>query len=460
MNYVIIGNSAAGVAAAESIRSIDQASRITIVDAESYHVYSRPLIAAHVAGAMDEIAMRFRPGDFYASNRIEAILGRRVTALDTSARTCTLDDGRVLSFDKLLIAAGSVSRFPNIPGKDLPGVFDFWTLDDSKMIAARIKVANVQQAVVIGAGLVGVQAAFGLREAGLDVTMVEMLDYVLPRVLDRQAAQVVRRAMESSGLRIITGSAVSAIQGTPSDGVKGVTLSDGQTLECGLVIRAAGVAPNVKLVEGTPIAWERGILVNEFFETTIPGIYAAGDVAQTHDVSLGGKFVNANWPNAGEQGRVAGLNMAGRATPYRGSISMTSVPVATKNRTLPVFSMGLIEPPDGNGYKARVRHNPERGIYQKLVLRGDRLVGALLVGEADSVGLVNDLIRTQASAALVADSLLTERAPFYYFRRERVRQVTEGTGLSWKPSLSSPDKYEKRFDDARWAEREHGQRNW
>jgi NAD(P)H-nitrite reductase large subunit len=365
-----------------------------------------------------------------------------------------------LSFDRLLIATGSVSRFPNVPGRDLPGVFDFWTLDDSKMIAAHIKAANAQQAVVIGAGLVGVQAAFGLYEAGLDVTLVEMLDYVLPRVLDRQAAQIVRRAMESGGIHIVTGSAVSAIQGTPSDGVTGVALSDGQMLECGIVIRAAGVAPNVKLAEGTPIARDRGILVNEFFETTLPGIYAAGDVAQTHDVSLGSKLVNANWPNAGEQGRVAGLNMAGRATPYRGSISMTSVPVATKTCTLPVFSMGLIEPPDGNGYEVRVRHNPERGIYQKLVLRGDRLVGALLVGEAKRVGLVNDLIRTQASVALVADSLLTERAPFYYFRRERVRQATEGTGLPWKPSLSSPDKYEKRFDDARWAEREHDQRKW
>jgi NAD(P)H-nitrite reductase large subunit len=281
-------------------------------------------------------------------------------------------------------------------------------------------------------------------------------------VLDRQAAQIVRRAMESGGIHVATGSAVKAIQGSPAPerGVTGVVLSDGRTLECGVVIRAAGVAPNVRLVEGTPVAKDRGILVDEFFETTLPGAYAAGDVAQTHDVSLGGKFVNANWPNAGEQGRVAGLNMAGRATPYRGSISMTSVPVVTKHRTLPVFSMGLIEPPDGDGYEVRVRHNPERGIYQKLVLRGDRLVGALLVGEAHSVGLVNDLIRMQASVALVADSLLTARAPFYYFRRERVRQATEGAGLPWKPSLSSPDRYEKRFDDARWSERERDQRRW
>jgi nitrite reductase (NADH) large subunit len=281
VRYVIIGNSAAGVVAAESIRSLDARGQITIVGHEPHHVYSRPLAAHLVAGELDEGAIRFRPADFYDRLGVQTRLGVRVIRLDVESRQVVLADGEDIAYDRLLLATGSVTRFPAVEGRDLPGVFDFWTLDDAKAVAGWAR--RCDSAVVVGAGLVGLQAAYGLHQAGLRVTLVDMLAQVLGRILDAGGAAVVQQVLEGRGVGVELGHALARIEGTADSGVAGVVLDDGWMVECGLVIRATGVAPNVALAEGTPILVNRGILVNRFLETSVPGVYAAGDVAENHD---------------------------------------------------------------------------------------------------------------------------------------------------------------------------------
>ena len=455
MLYVIIGNTATVVGAAESIRATDPDARIAIIGDEPHHVYSRPLISHYIAGEVTPDEMRYRPADFYTRLGIDARLGVRADAIDVGAHAVMLGDGKSIHYDKLLIATGSIQKFPPIKGRDLAGVFDFWTRAHADAIRERTSGCDVQlpcTAVVIGAGLVGIQAASGLRGAGLNVVLVELLPSILSRILDTRAAAFAQAIFEKHGVRVLTGRSVKEITGTGEEGVTGVVLDNGERIDCGLVVKATGVAPNLSLVKGTPIVTNMGIVVNEFFQTNFPDVFAAGDVAETYDVTRNKMFVNANWPNAHAQGRVAGSNMAGHATAYDGSISMTSMPLFG----VPIVSLGIVEPEKGD--EVRVRETA--AIYQKLVLRNDRLIGAVMVGDTTSVGLINHWAQTQKPVKLVKDALLDGKVQYYFTRRDSVRKEMEGVRLPWRESLGSPEHYEKHFDDDKWAERERDERKW
>ncbi len=454
MRYVIIGNSATGIGAAEAIRAADTRASITIVGDEPHHVYARPLISDYVAGEMTPEQMRYRPADFYQRLNLEARLGSRADALNFDSRVVTLANGAQVHYDKLLIATGSIQKFPPIKGREHSGVFDFWTQAHAEAIRARITQRNVRAAVVVGAGLVGIQAASGLREAGLEVTLVELLPAILSRILDTTAAAHAQAILEQRGVRVLTGRSVAEILGNAAEGVSGVVLDNGEKIPCGLVIKATGVGPNLALVKGTAIATNIGILVNEYFETNVPGVYAAGDVAETYDVIRGKPFVNANWPNAHAQGRVAGLNMAGRATAYAGSFGMTSMPMFGKA----IVAQGIVEPEPGDD--VRVRESRENLLYRKLVFRNDRLIGAVMVDDVSAVGLVNHLIQSQKPAGAFKDALLDLGAAYYAARRAWFKPEVEGVNLPWGESLSSTERYEKHFDDEKWAERERDARKW
>lgn len=457
MRHVIIGNSATGIGAAESIRAVDKNAKITIVSDEPHHVYSRPLISHYVAGEVSSDEMRYRPADFYKHFKIELRLGVRAESLDVARRAVRLADGKAIHYDKLLLATGSIQKFPPIKGRELPGVFDFWTRAHAEQIRERISGCGVQlssTAVVVGAGLVGIQAAYGLRGAGLNVVLVELLPAILSRILDAAAAELAQAILEAGGVRVLTGRSVAEILGSDGEGVRGVVLDNGEKIDCGLVVKATGVAPNLALVKPSNVATNIGILVNESFETNIPGVYAAGDVAETYDVTRGKMFVNANWPNAHAQGRIAGMNMAGCATPYVGSFGMTSMPLFGKA----IMSQGIVEPEKGD--EVRVRESRENGVYQKLVFRKDKLVGAVMVGDLGAVGFINHLIQSGQSVHLIKDDLLDLKAPYYGYRRAAFKPAMEGMNLRWRESLSSTEHYEKHFDDAKWAEREKDERKW
>ncbi len=457
MEYLIVGNSAAAVGAIESIRRIDQKGNLTVVSNEQEHVYSRPLIAHYLAGDVTEDRMPYRPEDFYQKHRVKTYLGRTVTEVDSLAEQICLEDGSTLKYDRLLLTTGSRVNVPPIPGcEEFEGVGIFQTYQDARQIMDRLKKGN--RAVVIGAGLIGLRAAYGLEEAGAEVTLIELLPRIASRVLDQKSSELVRKSLEEGGINVITGCSVREISGNSSDGVTGITLDSGEKIDCSIVIISTGVAPNTTLAENTLIEVNMGIVVNPFFQTSFSNIFAAGDVAETHDIPRQSGMVNANWPNAYEQGRYAGMCMAGEMQRYPGSVGMNSVSFYK----MPVISMGLFDPESEGieGTEVKVRISEKNNIYQKLVFKDNRLKGAILIGDISYAGAINNLIREQSLVGIIKDSILEEKYQLYDYLRKKREADMEGTTIVWPETHSSTRRYEKSFNEESWTERELDNRAW
>jgi len=454
MDYVIIGNSAAAVGAVESIRAVDKNGSITIISSEKEHVYSRPLITHLVAKEVVEKRMPYRPFDFYENMRVGVRLGQKVTRLDFKAQKVILAGGEKVTYDRLLLTTGSKAVFPPVPGRELKGVTAFQTYAEAKAIMEMLQ-ASKKKAIVIGAGLIGMRAAYGLQKGGADVTIIEFLPRVLSRVLDAEGSAMVESILKKGGLDVLTGRSVKEITGAAGQ-VTGVTLDNGESLYCDLVVLATGVAPDLELAGD--LKTNHGIVVNQYFQTSYSNVYAAGDVAETYDIPRGSLRVNANWPNAHEQGRIAGLNMAGTPAPYKGSLGMNSVSFYG----VPVVSLGVFDPEAEleSGYEIKIRKNPAANIYQKLVFKENRLKGAIFIGDLGYCGAVKDLIIDQMLAGIIKDSILEERYQFYGFLRKKRQDKLEGKNIRWPDSYSIPQKYHKSFDEATWTERERNERSW
>ncbi len=456
MEYVIVGNSAAAVGAIESIRRIDHKGNLTVVSSENEHVYSRPLIAHYLAGEVNEDRMPYRPADFYQKNRVQTRLGVLVSELDISGEKIWLENGSSIDYDRLLLTTGSTVTVPPLPGADFDGVGPFQTLSDAKKIISRLEKGR--RAVVIGAGLIGLRAAYGLQEAGAAVTLVELLPRIAARVLDEKGSKMVQEVLEKGGIRVLTGRSVTEITGSNTGGADGIILDDGERIECTVVVISTGVAPNSALAGNTPLRVNRGIVVNEFFQSSISNIFAAGDVAETFDIPRKTGLVNANWPNAYEQGRYAGLCMAGKMQPYPGSLGMNAISF----HGVPVISMGLFDP-EAEGFTGadiKVRENTAGRIYQKLVFVDNRLKGAIFIGDLGYAGAVNDLIREQTLVGIIKDSILEEKYQLYDFLRKKREKEMEGTEIEWPETHSSTRRYEKSFNEVTWTERERDKRAW
>ena len=456
VEYVIIGNSAAAVGAVESIRRVDQRANLTVVNSEKEHVYSRPLIAHYLAGEVSEDRLPYRPANFYIKNNVTARLGVGVSEIDAPGEKLRLEDGTTLKYDRLLITTGSQVIVPPLPGADLDGAGVFQTFADAKSLLTRLKTGK--KAVVIGAGLIGLRAACGLQEAGAAVTLVEMLPGIASRFLDQKGALLVRQILENGGISVITGCSVKEITGNKTAGVNGVVLDNGKRIDCNIVILATGVVPNTGLAENTPIMVNRGIVVNQFFQTSTGNIYAAGDVAETFDIPRETGKVNANWPNAYEQGRYSGSCLAGQMLSYPGSLGMNSVSFYK----LPVISIGLFDP-EAEGVddaEIKTRENIKNNIYQKLVFKDNRLKGAIFIGDLGHAGAVNNLIKEQALVGIIKDSILEEKYQFYNFLRRKREAQVEGAAIEWPETHSSSRHYEKSFNEETWTEREQDKRAW
>jgi len=305
--YLIIGNSAGGIGAAEAIRDVDREGQITIVSDEPYPCYSRPLISKYLARERTLDTMLFRPADFYSGNNITSILGRKVNSLGLGDRTAELENGEHISWEKLLIASGGVPIVPRMEGAGKRGIFNFTTLHDAKAIDEFIE--NAHAAVVIGGGLIGISVTEALKKRGVKVTVVEMKDRVLNTILDEQASSIAAEALHKAGIRVITGRTVAEITG--KELVRGVVLDNGEEIPCNLVVVAIGVSPRIELARGTEIKVSRGISVDRHMATNCPDIYSCGDAAEAYDFVYGANRLTPIWPNAYIGGRGAGYNMAG-----------------------------------------------------------------------------------------------------------------------------------------------------
>ncbi|MDP2949396.1 MAG: FAD-dependent oxidoreductase [Chloroflexota bacterium] len=417
--YLIIGNSAGGIGAAEAIRQLDSEGSLTIISDEPYLTYSRPLISEYLAGECSLDSMLYRRPDFYARNRIQTILGRKAIGIDFAGKLVELDDGGRIAWQKLLLATGGTPIAPPVKGVDKGGVFTFTTIDDAERIRKAISPAST--AVVIGGGLIGMSVTRPLVKCGVTVIMVELLDRVLSTMLDAQGSRLAEAELQRNGVTLITGQTISEIVGRPEDEgqVGGVILDDGRRLPCDLVVFAIGVRPRLELVAGSAVATNRGIIVDRRMATSVRDVYACGDVAEAFDFVHKGNRVIPVWPNAYLGGRIAGQNMAGLASKHTGGTAMNSLNCFG----LSIVSAGMMDPPDDPTYEV-LSTGPSAASYRKIVLKNNRVVGMIFIGEIERSGVVFGLMKDGINVGSFKESLLARDFGLSYFpdhlRRERL----------------------------------------
>jgi NAD(P)H-nitrite reductase large subunit len=401
IKYLIIGNSAGAIGAAEAIREADRAGALAMVSDEPYPAYSRPLISDYLThpGPIDR--MLYRKPDFYEKNNIRAILGDKALKIDPAARTVTLESGLELDWQRLLLATGGTPIIPDTEGINSKNVFTFNRLDDAKAIHAATNSHRRIKAVVIGGGLIGVSVAEALMKRWLDVVIVELKDRILNTILDEEASAMETTALLLSGVNIITGHTVKKISGNLRGEVNSVTLDDGRLIPCDIVIAAIGVRPRLELAARTGIKTNRGIIVDRRMETSAKDIYACGDVAEAFDFVTGGNRLTPIWPNAYEGGRVAGLNMAGQPTEYAGGTAMNALKYFGTN----IVSAGLVVPPDDSYETLTSRRD---GIYRKVIIKNSRLAGLIYAGDIEKSGIAYNLMKDGVDVSDFKKALVTD----------------------------------------------------
>ncbi len=430
MRYVIIGGSAAGISAVEAIRSVDQISPIELFSGEGTPFYSRVLLSYYIAGAITKEELHFRPLEFFSENKVTAHLGQRVEKVLPDSKSIRMEDGREYPFDRLLIATGSSPKILDIPGKDKKGVVVMRHIDHAQEIVNRLE--KMKTACVLGGGLIGLRTGYALSVRGVKVKMIVKSSHVLSQMLDKESAEMIQGTMRQHGIDIRTGRDAVEIVGKES--VEGVILDDGERINCQLIVVGKGVEPNVNFISSTQIKVKEGIVADETMRTNLPDIYVAGDVAETFDLSTGRMGVNAIWPCAFEQGRVAGLNMAGKKVKYDGSFRMNSLDFYG----LPVISMGITRI-DGNAFQ-QVQRKTEN-TYRKLVLRDGCIVGAILVGQVQKAGILTTLLKKRVNVSDYVPFLMGNRInfadllPLMKRNKERFTEV-EYRELSQQPLAS------------------------
>ncbi len=420
--YLIIGNSAGGVGCAEAIREVDRRGPLTIVSEEPYPAYSRPLIANYLCGETSAERMAYRDPAYYDRQNIEVLLGQPLIRIDPAERIVQLKSGLSLHWDRLLLAIGGTPIVPPTEGLQEHEYYTFTTFDDAMRLAARLP--HVRQAVVVGGGLIGLSVTEALVKMRIGVTIVELAPQILGRALDSHAAMMARRAVESAGVRVLTGRTVARVHGRHSGerAVGSVTLDDGTEVPCDCLIVAIGVRPRVEVAAAAGMEVRRGIVVDRRMATSIPDIYACGDVAEALDFVTGDNRLTPIWPNAYLGGRIAGRNMAGAETLYTGGTAMNSL----HSFGLSIMSAGTVDPPPGDaGYEVLRRQDPTRGSYRKIVLQNGRIVGMIFAGAIDRAGIVFGLMKNGNSVDGFKERLLADDLGLMSLPRDLRQQMLQ-----------------------------------
>lgn len=399
--FVIIGNSAAGIAAVEAIRQKDKDSKITVISEEDYISYCRCMISYYLAGDVKEDKLIYRPESFYKDNNIELLLNKKVMRVDPKKNRVILADKNQLNYDALLIATGASPKIPEeIKGIHKTGVMGLRTIKDVKAIDAVLPVTK--SACVLGGGLIGLKGAYALKRRNVDVKVIIKSRQVLSQMLDFESAQFLQRRLEENGIELVLGQDVTEVIGEGD--IRAVKLDSGKVLGCYLVVVGKGVSPNVDLIKDTEIKIGEGLIADSLMRTNIPNIYTAGDVCESFDLTLGKASVNALWPVAVEQGKVAGSNMAGDNIRYEGSLGMNSVEFFG----LPVISLGIykVRQEESSRFEELKIQDVKNNIYKKLIFEGKFLVGAVLVGDISKSGVLLRLIRQKIDVSPFKDKML------------------------------------------------------
>lgn len=386
-SYLIIGGSAAGMAAAHAIRKKDPEKSITVLTDEKDAPYFRPMIPYVVSGKKKAAEMTMDGCGPYTQKNIQVETGCRVVGVDTENRTVSIDSGGSMTYGKILFATGSRPYIPeDLEGSSTPGVFALRTLAHASQMARRADVTK--RAVLLGGGLLNLKAAFALLERSIKVTLVVFSPEVLSQLMDPEDAVLIRQSLDNAGLEIRTGRSAVSVQ-SDAAGVTGVILDDGSSIACEMVCIGKGVRPNVEFLENSGIQLEKGIVADRHTGCSRPDTFAAGDVAVTHDPISGEPVMTALWTNAVEMGRCAGLNMAGVPTAYTGTFGILN---ATQVANMPFVSMGMVHTRD---LDCETFVRTTQSSHRKMVFSpdGSRLIGMVLVGDISSAGLYRHVIQ-------------------------------------------------------------------
>ena len=411
-NYVIIGNGVAATGCIEGIRSVDKDSKITVVSAENYPVYCRPLISYYLEEKTTLQKMNYRPRDFYDVNGCEVIYGKSAVSVDKDKKNVVLDDGTEISYDLLCIASGSSPFVPPFAGLDtVENKFSFMTIDDT--LALEKAIDKNSKVLIVGAGLIGLKCAEGIANKVAEITVCDLADRVLSSILDNECAAFMQKHLEKNGIRFMLSDSVEKFSKNHAE------MKSGKTVDFDVVVLAVGVRANTGLIRDAGGEVNRGIIVDDKMQTSINDIYAAGDCSEGNDISVGQKRVLAILPNAYIGGHCAGVNMAGGNTEFNNAVPMNSIGFfGLHSMTAGSY---FTEEDGGELYEEK----DENGI-KRLYMKDGILTGYIIIGDIRRAGIYTSLVREKTPLDGINIDLLKKNPSLAIFSPEISRKKVEG----------------------------------
>lgn len=400
MRTVVIGASAAGGSLCETIRSLDSSAEITLVTDEPLPLYSRCLLPMYVDGDRTVAQLSFRPKDWPERLRID-VANQRAVKVSPESKRVTLANGESLPYDVLGLATGASAVIPDLPGINCRGVFALYTMQSAE--AVRAWLPKVKRVAILGAGFIGMKSAEALSRLGKEVTIIVRRTHVLPNHLDDDAAAIMTEVLSEHGVHVVTRQTITEVLSGKNGELRGLLMSTGETLECGMLICASGIRPNLDLLSGSGVNIVTGVKVNDYLESSVPGIFATGDVAEAREIGTETMLSFANWRNSVREGRIAAYNMLREKTAYPGRLRAN----ATRLFGLPVVVVGrpLVDAED-----AEVSSDSKQKTYQKFVFHNGQLTGMILLGDTAEAGAFTSLMQQPRDLTPIRSLLLEERA--------------------------------------------------
>ena len=404
MRYVIIGNSAAGVAAAEGIRSRDKSGEIVMISEEKFPAYGRPLISYYLLGATDRAHMDYRPSDFYEKNGITLRLGVRAEKIDPVGHTVLLSDGSEIGYDRLLAATGSRPFVPPAEGlSEVKAKYTFMTLADA--LALEKALSKKKEVLIVGAGLIGLKCMEGILGRVKKVTVIDMADRVLSSILDEKGSQIVQRQLEARGVRFVLSDSVVRFEEGRAK------LKSGGEIAFDLLVMAVGVRPNIELVKEAGGKTDRGIVTDEGMRTSLPDVYAAGDCTESSDIASGKRRILALLPNAYRQGYCAGENMAGGDARFGDAMPLNAIGF---------FGSHILT---AGAYEGESFITGEGDTYRRFFVKDGVLKGFILIGAPERAGIYTALVRERRSLSEVDFEMLKTEPRLSAFSAEERKKA-------------------------------------
>jgi nitrite reductase (NADH) large subunit len=376
--YLIIGNGIAALAAAKEIRKNDEEGSIIMVTNESSHTYYRIKLTEYISKDFEDDDLLVSKKEWYDEKNVKVMLSKIVEKINVENQTVRLDDSEEIKYEKLLIATGSRPFIPPINGKFKEGIFALRSLKDLYYIKDYLK--NCENVSVIGGGLLGLEAAWSLKQLGKDVSIIEFAPYLLPRQLDKDIANKLEQKLSNLGFKIYLDSQAEEIMGEGK--AKGIKLNGERTIKTDAILVSSGIRPNLDLVRDTEVKYDKGIIVNNKMETNIDNIYAAGDVVEVDGMVLG------LWTSGNEQGKIAGGNMTGENLEYNIPKLFTNLKIGD----IELFSVGVINDFD----KVYEYKEEEKGIHNKIFVKEGKMVGAILFGDLKEMVKIKNAVISKA----------------------------------------------------------------